>query len=99
MASESRAVRTFVLDDEPHALSAAAAIRRMLEHDPSVGPVEHIPLFRDLETVKKITYSKAATLFKLKLTEAGFEEVATGLHSLRSGGATAYANADEGVCW
>lgn len=54
MAGKSGAVRTFVLDDEPHALSAAAAIRQMLAHDPSAGAVEKIPLFRDVETGKEL---------------------------------------------
>lgn len=43
-----------------------------------------------------MAYTKAAELFRKALTEAGYGEIATGLHSLRAGGATAYANADEG---
>lgn len=96
MAGESGAVRTFVLDEDPHALSAAAAIKMMLANDPTDGDKEHVPLLRDTDTGGELAYAKAATLFKRKLTEAGYPELATGLHSLRTGGATAYANDDEG---
>lgn len=96
VAGASGAVRTFVLDLEPGALSAAAAIREMLRNDPTRGNPEKVPLFRDPETKAELTYTKAYDLFKKALTDAGYAEMATGLHSLRAGGATAYANAEEG---
>lgn len=96
VAGQSGAVRTFVLDELPRALSAAAAIRAMLAEDLTSDEDEQTPLFRDTETGQELTYAKAADLLKRKLTEAGFSVLAKGLHSLRMGGATVYANADEG---
>lgn len=44
--------------------SAAAAVRDMLEHNPTVGKMIETPLFRDPTTGREITYAKAAALFK-----------------------------------
>lgn len=96
MAGESGAVRTLVLDADTHALSSAAAIKAMLAHDVTKGAAEEMPLFRYPQTDREITYAKAAELFCKKLTEAGYAEMATGIHSLRAGGATDYANSNEG---
>lgn len=85
VAGDSGAVRTFVMDVQPNALSAAAAIKDMLAHDPTEVEAEHAMLFRDPETGRKITCTKAATLVKRLLSEAGFLELATGLHSFRAG--------------
>lgn len=73
----------------------AAAIQEMLRHNPKTGRPYDTPLFRDTETGLEITYAKGPALFKRALTQAGFPEMATGLHNLRAGGSTAYANADE----
>lgn len=96
VAGASGAVRTYVLDLDPQALSAAAAIREMLRNDPTCGSPEDTPLFRDPQTGGELAYAKAAALFNKALTDAGYVELATGQHSLRTGGATAYENADEG---
>jgi len=64
----------------------------MLYHDPSEGDQRHIPIFRHADTSKELTYEEAAKWFEFFLRKAGFPEVYDGLHSLRAGGATAYAN-------
>lgn len=88
--------RTFVLDEDEGSLSAARAVREMLRGDPSVGPLENILLLRDPLRGRELSYANSAKEFKRVLTEAGIKQLASGLHSLRAGGATAYANSEKG---
>lgn len=87
---EKRFVKSFVVLEDPLVLSAGDAIHSMLRHDPVAGDQTNVPLFRDPHTGREITYERAASRFKEALSSAGYPELATGLHCLRKGGATAY---------
>ena len=82
--------RTFVVDSAPNALSAGYAILQMLKGDPSAEGADlgAVPLFRDSRTGRELTYNPARVELRLLLTQAGYPELARGLHSLRIGGAT-----------
>jgi hypothetical protein len=54
-------------------------------------PAEDTPLFRDPRTGRELLYNEAAAELKSLLTRSGFPELASGLHSLRIGGATCAA--------
>lgn len=86
-------VKSFIIMDDPFALSAADAIQNMLRGDPSSSNPKHVPLFRHPLTKLEISYDLAAKGFKKALTTAGYPELATGLHCIRKGGATAYCEA------
>lgn len=83
-------VKSFVIMENTFALSAGYAINNMLRGDPTMYEQAQTPLFRDPETKREITYDLAARRFKLALTECGYPELATGLHCISKGGATAY---------
>lgn len=85
-----------MLDESRDALSAAAAIKAMLQGDPVGGDAQDVPLFRDPETGAELCYDKAERRLRRALRKAGYAELASGLHCLRIGGATAYANAPGG---
>ena len=53
--------------------------------------IENNPLFTDPDTGNELSYSDAAHELKSLLHDCGFAELATGLHSLRIGGATCAA--------
>ena len=57
---------------------------------------EDIPLFLDPETGRELCIRLAASELRARLCACGFSELATGLHSLRVGGATAASNASSG---
>lgn len=82
--------KSFILMDDPFALSVGDAINNMLRWDPESSDATQIPLFRHPSTRLDITYDFAAQRFKTALTKAGYPELATGLHCIRKGGATAY---------
>jgi hypothetical protein len=86
--------KTFIIDHDPHALSAGAALSDMLTNSPLRGsslPLEDIPLFYDPRTKKELSYVDAAAELKSLLMLCGLHELATGLHSLRIGGTTCAA--------
>ncbi len=95
-AGEQGLVRGFVLDTSPKSISAAAAIRDMLLHDPTAGDPWHAPLFRDRSTGRAITYETSQTAVASALKRAGFPELSGGSHALRIGGTTTLANAQRG---
>jgi len=89
----------FVLNLKPvknDALSAGKALRDMLKHDPVPGDQTKIPLFRNPNTGKELTYTQSAGSLAAAMRHAGLAELASGVHSLRIGGATALACAEEG---
>lgn len=85
-----------VLDQKVDFLSAAVAIRDMLKGDPNEGDGQDVPLFRIPGTKTEIRYDTASEALRQALTRARYPESASGLHCLRVGGATAYANAPKG---
>ena len=58
--------------------------------------MEQTPLFRDPTTNREIKYEHAKKRLKEVLRAAGLAHLASGLHSLRIVGATAYANSPAG---
>ena len=75
-------------------VNAGAALIAMLEGAPLAEGVqpEEAALFVNPMTGKKLVYRDAADWLKEKLIEIGERELATGLHSLRLGGATTLAS-------
>ena len=80
-----------------------AMMERYLEMA-SISPTSSLCLFRGITKTKQgerlrasgsLSYTRMRELFLAKLTQLGFDSTKYGLHSLRSGGATAAAN--EGV--
>lgn len=59
----SGATRTFVVDETESALSAALAIRDMLEGDPIEVDSKRVPLFRDPETCSEIRSARQCACF------------------------------------
>lgn len=74
------------------ALSAGQAIRLMLAGDCVEGSQEQLSLFRDPGAGEEITYERSRSKLRRALHLAGLPTLATGTHSLRTGGATAYAH-------
>ena len=69
----------------------------MLEGDPSSRAEDpQVPLFRDPVTGRELTYTLAFSELRRLLEAAGVSVLASGLHSLRRGGATAVANHADG---
>lgn len=68
----------------------------MLSRDPIENDEKYVPLFRNIQTNKEITYEHSSRRLKEVFTQAGFPELASGVHCLQIGGATAYANSPEG---
>lgn len=89
---------SFRIDPDPSSLSAGAAICAMLrgDDDPHGTEPEREPLFRNPDTGREILYAESHQALKCRLIEAGFDELAHGLHSLRIGGATALASDPNG---
>ena len=86
---------TMVLPIDRYArVNAGAALLAMLEGEPLAAGSKpsDAPLFRNPLTGKVLTYREAADWLKRMLVEIGEEELATGLHSLRLGGATTLAS-------
>lgn len=92
-AGEKGFVKSFVVMEDPSALSAGDAINAMLQGDPTANDPTSTPLFRHPITKAEIPYEVASQRFKESLTRAGYPELATGLHCIRKGGATAYCEA------
>lgn len=86
-------IKSFVIMEDPFALSAGDAIRDMLRGDPALGDQSQTPLFRHPTIKMEIPYDLAVRRFKHALTQAGYPELATGLHCIRKVGATAYCEA------
>ena len=86
----------YPLDEDPDALCAGSAVLAMLDGDPNVGPREQNPLFRDPRTNMELTYDCAASELRRLLMMIGEPALASGVHSLRRGGATVVANDDVG---
>lgn len=85
---------SFRIDRDPDSLSAGAAIAAMLSGDDN-SPDAHlddIPLFRDPSTGREVSYEESRDALATHLRSGGYEELASGLHSLRIGGATALAS-------
>jgi len=85
-----------VLSVKQQALSAGAALLHMLRNDDVKGDQRLIPLFRNPGTGKELTYAQSKENFVSALKAANLPELATGLHGLRKGGATAMATAEGG---
>lgn len=83
---------TFIVDHDSDALSAGAAIERMLENDPVPGDPTLVPLFRMANSMDEISYELSKRRLKECLSAVGLEKLVSGCHCLRIGGATAYAN-------
>jgi len=94
--NERIVVKEFLIDQSEGALSAGAAIFDMIKGDETVGNPDFVPLFRDPETGREITYAQAASDFNAALKAVGLHELARGLHSLRIGGTSALLNAEGG---
>lgn len=88
-------MKSFVVMDDPFALSAADAIQYMLRGDPTSANPTQTPLFRHPHTKLEISYDVAARCFKDALSKAGYPELVTVLHCIRKCGATAYCEASE----
>ena len=93
--------KSFVVDDSSTSLSAGAAIFSMLSGEPlqvsvTGSALSHTPLFLDPATGLELKYDFACAELQDLLCRAGFPELASGLHSLRVGGATAAANDPSG---
>lgn len=58
--------------------------------------LEQTPLFCNPFTRKEITYEESRAALQKCMEQAGYAQEKTGTHSLRIGGATAYANAGSG---
>ena len=95
-AGTENTVKTFIVDAKPGSLSAGQAIREMIKADPLDNGLENTPLFRNPGTDKEITYDESHATLQMCLKQAGYGEHPAGTHSLRIGGATAYANARSG---
>lgn len=95
-AGEKGFQKTFVVDKTDDSLSAGYAILHMLKNDVVKGDQSTVPLFRDKETNREISYTYAKQRLKDVLIMAGLRSLATGIHSLRIGGATAYCNSPNG---
>lgn len=86
-------VKSFIIDDDPLALSAGHAIVEMLRGDDlAPGSLEDLPLLRNHITGREVSYQDSSAELKRLLVLAGYPELASGLHCLRIGGATAAAN-------
>ena len=96
VGGESGFVKTFILDDDPTSLSAAAAVFEMLKRDPDGDHISKVPLFLDPATRKEVVIEESVKRLRECLTSAGLPNLATGAHCLRIGGATAYANSLDG---
>ena len=85
---------SFRIDRDAGTLSAGAAIADMLGQDPDPPGVaiEHLPLFRNPLTDREISYADSRARLDAALRASGNEALASGLHSLRIGGATALAS-------
>ena len=85
---------SFRIDPGFSSLSAGAAIIAMLEVDPEPAgvPLEDVPLFRNPIAGHEVTYNESRHRLDALLQASGNEALASGLHSLRIGGATALAN-------
>lgn len=74
--------KTFVRDEDPHALSAAHAVMIMLALGPTSTRPEDTPLFRDRNTGKEESYQRAKRRLKDILHKVELEHLATGCHYL-----------------
>jgi hypothetical protein len=85
--------KTCLVDHAPDALTFGAALEMMLgELEASDDLVTSVPLFCDPRTGRELTYTAAAAALRERLMRCGFPELASGLHSLRIGGASACAS-------
>lgn len=97
-AGETRFEETFLVDHDPNVISAGAAISAMLHkraYSDDWGHV-NIPLFLDPDTGKEVTINASRNMLSTKVREAGLTPDHMKGHSLRIGGATAYANSPSG---
>lgn len=83
------------MDPDDNSLSAREAIFKMLENDRRWDSDKDTPVFRD-EQGKEITYTESSKELKEALKRANLQELATGTHSPRICGSTAYTNLPSG---
>lgn len=76
-------VRDFVLDEQPNAITAAAALCDILEGDPSCGNLSAIPIFRDPSRGHKITYKDSRRALKKHFRYAEYPNLTLSPHILR----------------
>lgn len=83
--------KPFIVYNRSYVLSAGASIIHMLSEDKQWNSEKSFPLFRD-QKAKEITDDVSNALLNNTLKQAKFSNYASAAHSLRAGGARAYAD-------
>ena len=95
-SGEEVQTKSFMIDENPGAISAGKALKDMISGDDHRGDPAQTPLFRDPRTGRELTYELSRKWLSIMAERAGFKDIGQHTHSLRIGGATAYANSPSG---
>lgn len=87
-------MKSFVVSEDPYALSAGNEIKLMLENDDVIGQPSSVPLFRDPEPARKY-HTNSLLIPSARYCNA--QDTSSGYHSLKTGGATSYSSSPSGV--
>ncbi len=91
---ERRIVKSLILDHREDSLSDARELKEMLDGDSVLGDQTKVALSRKPRMGTEVTNEESCRASNVACIRQ--DELASGLHSLRIGGAAAYANAPGG---